>query len=273
MNKLISIEFLKLRKQVTFKVMLLIYIVLMPLILLIVGNLADALATEVKSTGLALSLFPTWEEIFSFPRIWSYATYSAAFLNLALGIVIVVSVSNDIAYKTMRQNVIDGFSKSQLVLSKFILIVLLALFATAYTFIVSLIFGSIYSVDTSFTDGIHFIGIYFVQAVGYFTFALLLTLLLKKPVLAILLYLATMFVSWIVGWFVPDKIYDWVPLDVLSGFTPVPDFFEKFKAFAAEQEGIVIPETMSDTTRLIVGSIYIIAMIFLSYFILKRRDV
>lgn len=266
MNKLVSIEFLKLRKQITFKVMLLVYIVLMPLILLGIGAF-------VENIQLPIPILPTMEDMFSFPSIWNYATYAASFLNLLMGVVVVVSTTNDIKFKTLRQNVIDGMSKSEVILSKFIFIILLAVFVTAYTALVSTIFGVAFSDEMNYFDDIYFLGIYFLQTIGYFTFAFLLTILLKIPILSILIYVFSMIINAIVVAFIPVSVGQYLPLTVLGDMTPFPPVFNKITAQMAENGEFELPELISDSTRLIVGSIYILAMIGLSYFILKRRDV
>ena len=47
--------------------------------------------------------------------------------------------------RTFKQNVIDGLSKQQVIASKFLFLIALATAVTLYTFLLSLIFGSIFS--------------------------------------------------------------------------------------------------------------------------------
>ena len=57
--------------------------------------------------------------IFNFPFIWHFNTYIAAILKIFLAIVIVSMMSNEYSYRTLKQNLIDGLSKKEFVLSKF----------------------------------------------------------------------------------------------------------------------------------------------------------
>ena len=59
--------------------------------------------------------------IFNFPYIWHFNTWVAAlFKALFLAIVIVSMMANEYSNKTIKQNLIDGLSKKEFVLSKFL---------------------------------------------------------------------------------------------------------------------------------------------------------
>ncbi len=58
--------------------------------------------------------------IFNFPFIWHFNTYVAAWLKFFLAIVIVSMMANEYSYGTLKQNLIDGLSKQEFILSKFL---------------------------------------------------------------------------------------------------------------------------------------------------------
>src|SRR5699024_12856600 len=72
-------------------------------------------------------------------------TYIAAILKLFLAIVIVSLISNEYNYRTLKQNLIDGLSKKEFVLSKFLTVLLFSGISTLFIFIVSLILGLSFS--------------------------------------------------------------------------------------------------------------------------------
>ena len=179
MKKLLSIEYAKIRNYRTFWVLMSIYAVLAPL-------------TFIGLSFLGIPFFPPNEEIYSFPTIWNYITWCTSIWNIILGVVMVILVCNEINYKTMRQNVIDGVSKRNVILSKFLFLVLIAMVVTLYTFVVALLIGSFYSPISEVMSGIEYLGIFFIQTVGYFTFAFMFAVLVKRSAMAIIFYCLTL---------------------------------------------------------------------------------
>ena len=89
--------------------------------------------------------------IFNFPIIWHVSTYFAAFFKFFFAIVIVSMIGNEYSNKTIKQNLIDGLSKKEFLLSKFYTIIFFSLVATILLGIGSLVIGSIYSSYGGFT--------------------------------------------------------------------------------------------------------------------------
>jgi ABC-type transport system involved in multi-copper enzyme maturation permease subunit len=83
--------------------------------------------------------------VFNFPVVWHVATYCISFLKIFIAIVIVSLTASEYSNRTLKQNLIDGLSKKELILSKFYLAGSLAIIVTTVVFIVSLILGLIYS--------------------------------------------------------------------------------------------------------------------------------
>ena len=54
-------------------------------------------------------------------------------------------MANEYSYGTLKQNLIDGMSKKEFVMSKFLTVVLFSGISTLFVFIVSLILGLIFS--------------------------------------------------------------------------------------------------------------------------------
>ena len=186
MLHLLGIEYRKVKNYTTFWVMLIIYAVLIPLI--IWGISAFNLGQEGTPVY--------WEgsSVFKFPVVWNGVTYVASWFNLLLGIIIVLIISNDFNYRTFKQNVIDGLSKQQVIASKFLFLTVLASAVTLYTFLMGVIFGFIFSDSGNMLDGIYYLGIYFIQTIGYFTLAFLFSILIRKTALSIIIFTLTIIV-------------------------------------------------------------------------------
>jgi ABC-type transport system involved in multi-copper enzyme maturation permease subunit len=126
--------------------------------------------------------------IFNFPFIWHFNTYIAAILKLFLAIVIVSMMANEYSYGTLKQNLIDGMSKKEFILSKFLTILLFALVSTVFIFLLSLILGFSFSSYTEigivFSDLDYLLG-YFIKLIGFFSFCLFLGILVKRSAFAL----------------------------------------------------------------------------------------
>ena len=91
-------------------------------------------------------------------------------INMA--IVIIILVGNEFAFRTFRQNVIDGLNRNDLILGKLILIFTIAIYTFLMVLLAIIIFGSIYTKDFSLSiifENSHLILIYFLQAINYFS--------------------------------------------------------------------------------------------------------
>ncbi len=62
----------------------------------------------------------------NFPQIWNFLTYITALLKIFLGLIIIFTISNEFTCKMFKQNVIDGLSKKEFILSKVLTIGLLS---------------------------------------------------------------------------------------------------------------------------------------------------
>jgi ABC-type transport system involved in multi-copper enzyme maturation permease subunit len=185
--------------------------------------------------------------------------------------VIIVSITcNEFVFKTFRQNAIDGLTKQQLIISKFWVILLLSAFIALYTFLVSAITGLVYTDFSEIMDGVSSIGIYFIQTVGYFSLAFLFAVLMKKPSLAIIVFILTILFDGItIGLAVPASVFVYFPTEVFSNLTPFPFFKEIIDN--AKNGGVQIVQ-LSYTVGVILSLIYSAIILFVSYKILQKRD-
>lgn len=179
MKRLLSIELQKIWLNKASRVLTLTYFILLSFIALIasinfnIGNIHF----QVAEMG-----------IFNFPYIWHFNTYAAAVLKLFLAIVIVSMMANEYSYGTLKQNLIDGLSKKEFIMSKFVTIVLFALCSTVFVFIMTLILGYSFSSYTElgivFSD-LDYLLAFFVKLVGFFSFCLFLGILVKRSAFAL----------------------------------------------------------------------------------------
>lgn len=246
MKRLLTIEWLKLKHLTTLKVILVVYAILLPLIF------------------YCLSLMPFYDQfynndIYQFPDVYHYVTYISSFFNLLIGVIIVVFTCNEIKYKTQRQNLIDGLSKKDLILSKFYVVAVLSILITLYTFLIALVFG--FSNDsTDIFNGIRYIGFYQIATFGYFIFAFFLANLLKNPALSIVFYLLSTFLEGMTGLFAKEYS-QFFPLSTLSNLIPMPVLPDGFQY------------AMTEVQTASLGLFYVFVFLYASYYVLTKRDV
>ncbi|MFT6923952.1 MAG: ABC-2 type transport system permease protein [Crocinitomicaceae bacterium] len=253
MMKLIGIEWLKLKRLMTLKVILLVYMVLVPTMYILLSLL------EVGPIRIPI-------EGYQFPDSYQLVAWTASWLNLMVGIIIIVFATNELKYKTQRQNVIDGLSKRDIIFSKFLVILGLTSFVTIYTFLVAFVIGLYNSSTGSPLDGIGFIGVYFISTMGYFSFAFFFANLVRLPALAIVIYIFSTIIEWIVGLIAVQEYVQFSPLTTFAQLCPFPMHF-----WVAE--GRPNPLLMDTMERSILAMVYVAIFMISSYWIIKRRDV
>ncbi|MEZ7496704.1 ABC transporter permease subunit [Leeuwenhoekiella aequorea] len=275
MLRLLSIEFYKLKHSRSSKVLSIAYFVILSFIALIASiefNLGD-IQIRIADQG-----------IFNFPFIWHFNTWVASTLKFFLAIVIVSMISNEYSNRTLKQNLIDGLSKKEFMLSKFYTVVVFALLSTLFMFIMTLILGYSFSDYTEFsivTREMEFLLAYFLKLVGFFSFCLFLGVLVKRSAFA----LGFLFVWWIfenifygiLRWKgsaeLADSIVQFFPLEAMKNLINLPFQRLNFIEAAANQlqADIQIDYALHWYEALIV-LVWIFLFIYGAYALLKKRD-
>ena len=191
MIRAFQLEWLKIRHYKVFWILLGMYLIA----LLVIASFGTFFLEYLKNQGADFDgIDPTILPIYDFPDIWQNTTYLGSFLKVFLAFIVIISVNNDVTYNTMRQNIIDGISKWEFLLSKLLLILFLGLVSSLFLFLAGLVNGSIYShvigLEYIF-DELEFLAAYFFDIVVFCSLAFLLVLLIKKSgfvIIALALY-------------------------------------------------------------------------------------
>jgi len=122
MKRLLKIEWLKSWPSRYFRVMLGIW--LFAFVSIPVG--VKLFLVYIESKGFSLDDLPGIEAtdlpIFDFVDIWQNLAYLYKGISIFMAILIIINITNELDYKTFRQNVIDGMSKTEFLGSKLLLI-------------------------------------------------------------------------------------------------------------------------------------------------------
>lgn len=181
MKTLLQIEWMKVRSYRTFWVLIGLFVAAIVGINYITyrGNL------ELKKN------FPMGEMLtgspFSFPQIWNTISWMSSWILYFPGFIMIFLVSNEYTFKTHRQNIIDGLSRRQFVITKLFVAFALSIACTLLVLLSVVVFGILSG--SSFTlEGFSVIGNFFICSWVYILLALLLAFLFRKAILAIGVY-------------------------------------------------------------------------------------
>ena len=278
MKRLISIEFQKLWQNRASRILIISYFIILSFIALIASVKLDILGMEFKLAD---------QGIFNFPYIWHFNTYVAVYLKAFLAIVIVSMMANEYTYGTLKQNLIDGLSKKEIIQSKLLVVGLFALSSTVFIFILTLILGYSFSSFTElsivFTD-IAYIGAFFLDLLAFFSFCLFAGILIKRSAFAIGFIVMWYLAEWIIYATLLNKVFNdtemtnkvtaFFPLISISNLLTEP--ITRFKAYRAIESQVNTSAVVKDYSvhwdNVAIVIIWTIIFMLMSYRILKKRD-
>lgn len=277
MNRLISIEFQKIWKNKASKVLTLIYFILLSFI---------ALIASIKFDLGILRFHLAEMGIFNFPFIWHFNTYVAAWLKFFLAIVIVSMMANEYSYGTLKQNLIDGLSKKEFVLSKFFTVVVFAFCSTIFVFLMSLTLGLCFSSYTEFgiifTD-LNYLLAFFIKLTSFFSFCLFLGILVKRSAFALGFLLVWSILEGIVKGILVFKIFPdssigytimkFFPLEAMSNLIIEPFTRLSVIKTIGTQMGVEnVKDYSVDYFSVLIVLVWTFLFVYFSYKLLKKRD-
>lgn len=282
MKRLLSIEFQKIWKNKASRVLLLAYFVLLSFIALIASIKFSIGTFEIRIAD---------QGIFNFPYIWHFNTYIASLFKIFLAIVIVSMMANEYTYGTLKQNLIDGLSKKEFILSKFLVVGTFAVASTLFVFVMSLILGYSFSsyneMGIVFSD-LEYLLAFFVKLTAFFSFCLFLGILVKRSAFALgflfIWFIAENIFYWIIKFVIlggddkhknfGDTIIQFFPMESMSNLIKEP--FTRLSAIKTIETTIGGAKVAKDYSvhfsEISIALLWAFIFILTSYYILKKRD-
>ena len=278
MKRLFKIEWNKIYFYKSTRIFTLIYF----LMLLAIGAILALINPTIGGVKLNIAKLGT----FNFPDIWKNMTYAVAIAKIFIGVIVITNITNEYSNRTIKQNLIDGLSKKEFLMSKIMTNQLFAVLSTIFVFVICLVLGLIFSDSTeNLWHGMVFIGAYFLKLSLFFSICLFLAVLLKKTAFA--------FLGLIVLW-IGEGIISTVEVSIkaaqLGGFDKVDGtgfYFSPYLPLGTSSSLIGFPQI--DLQSFVMGGtifkyktldwsfvgaavIYIAIFTFFSYRLLKKRD-
>ncbi len=280
MFRLLQIEFYKLKHNRASKVLSIIYFALLTSI---------AFIAAIKFDVGPVKFHLAEQGIFNFPYIWHFNTYIASTFKFFLLLVIVSMMANEYSNKTLKQNLIDGLSKKEFILSKFYTVIIFALISTIFVFVVSMILGLIYSdyneIPIIFSD-LEYLFAFFIKLIAFFSLGLLMGILIKRSAFAVgailVWFFAESFFKGFLYWkfkdadHVSDKVNEFMqflPLESITNLIKEP--FSRLNAVQsiANQVGENFKfDYEVHWYQILIVLMWTFIFIYFSYYVLKKRD-
>jgi ABC-type transport system involved in multi-copper enzyme maturation permease subunit len=278
MLRLLSIELDKIKRNRAAKVITIVYCSLI---------LGISLFASYEFNFAGINFRIADQGIFNFPFIWHFNSFMASWLKIFLAIVIVSIVANEYSYNTLKQNLIDGLSKKEFILSKFLAVLLFSVISSVFLFVVSLTLGLVFSdfteISIVFTDLQYLLG-YFIKLTTFFSMCMFLGIWIKRSAFALgFLGVWQVFEGFIFIVFsylknkkdinLIDNVYNLLPLNAMSDLISEP--FTRLGAVQtlANQVGESFEKSYDVPWHsMLICLVWTTVFVYGSYLILKRRD-
>lgn len=263
MLKLFHIEWLKVKSYRTFWILFGGFAVLFPLTLLFAAGRFNVRPENQQEEMIRNFL----GNPFTFPKVWLSSAYFAGLFFIMVGMLFIMLVTNEVQYRTHRQNIIDGWSRTDFLKAKLSMLLFFVLSSTLLVVMAGLLTGTIYTkgYTPGIGEGIKYIFYFALMATMYLVVAFLVAILVKRTGLGVAIYFAVVCIVdnmlWLVMTLKKNQAGYLLPLESTDSLLPNP-----FKPAMMENR------TLSDQTLVITAAIYITLFLFLIFQYFKRID-
>ncbi len=264
---LLRIDLKKLTSYRTFWVVCGLYFVTLAFTTASGMEVLKYLATVIEGFGQEININRI--PLYHFPDVWLNLIWVSGFFKVVLAIMVVISVTNEYSYRTLRQNVIDGMSRTEFLFSKILTNLLLSLMSVVMILLIGLFTGLIYSqvitFDRILTDMEFFLN-YFLELFFFLSYALMISVLLQRSGLTIIILLLSQMIELIVVLNLDDYIPDGVayfPMRSLWNLIecPFPRYgFQEIKDYI-------------DLKTISIVVFWTVCFNYISYYKLKKSDI
>ncbi len=197
---------------------------------------------------------------FIFPNVWHSAAWFGGLFFIIIGMLFILLVTNEVQYRTHRQNIIDGWSRLDFLKAKLTMMLFFTITATLLVTITAYVCGSIHTPATvtyTLTTKLYFIGYFALMAFMYLIVAYLVSILIKRTGLAIIIYFAFVCIIdnllWLTLTLKGEQFGFFTPLETTDSLIPNP------------MSNVMNMRTVTDTSLLIGTGVYIILFTYIIY--------
>jgi ABC-2 type transport system permease protein len=205
---------------------------------------------------------------FVFPKVWHSAAWVGGMFFVIIGMLFIMLITNEVQYRTHRQNIIDGWSRMDFIAAKTTLLLFFVAISTALVFLTALLIGYIYTpadeLNTLFEES-YYVLYFALMAIEYLLVAFFVAILVKRTGLSIIIYFAIVCIVdnmlWAALIYKKSQLGYFLPLECVDSLVPNP-----FKPKMLEQRNV------DDWTLMAAALIYIIGLGYLLINHFKKTD-
>lgn len=209
---------------------------------------------------------------FTFPEVFRTVAYASSVFVFIPAILIIMLISNEYAFKTNRQNIIDGWSRNEFLLAKFLNVVLITLLVTVLNLAVTLLIGfyNTTGVNADSWKLAYYAGLFGLQVFSQLSFAFLLGMLIRRAFIALGIFIFYMLILENIIMGILKKYANdagrFLPLEVSDRLTPVPAFLGRLNEEVYQRSLSLVQQHVWFTL------LYTAVFWGLCYWIYKKRD-
>jgi len=216
--------------------------------------------------------------LYYFPEVWQNLAFFASIRYVLIfpAIIVIMLITNEFTYRTIRQNIINGMSKGEFIVSKLMVIFLMAVFTSLVLGFGAFFIGVAHSGLNEMAilaKGIPFIFGFFVAMLSFLIYSFFFGFLFRNTGLAIALFtLYTLIIEPIFYYFLKsplvfkNQISAYLPVNAAIRVTEYPAITVLKKIMGLElQRGISL-------TTCAIPLLYGSVMIAMVYWIMYKRD-
>ena len=224
MLKLFKIEWLKIRTYRTFWILFLGFLVFFPVAFYFsASKYMESHAASLQEDMLKSMLGAP----FVFPKVWLASSWMGGLFFILIGMLFILLITNEVQYRTHRQNIIDGWSRIEFLKAKLSVLLFFVLVSTFLIFLVGLLVGVIYSSSTiNMFEGVYYVGYFALMATLYLMLAFLVGILVKRTGLSIIIYFAIVCIVdnilWLIFTLKGSQLGYFMPLEAVDSLVPNP---------------------------------------------------
>ncbi len=271
MLQLLKIEWLKIKKYPAFWWMLGIVALTYPGINWFGYKLYEGTVSRHDMAGaLAKSLLGN---PFAFPESWHSVAYFSSFFVIIPAILVIMVITNEYNYKTHRQNVIDGWSRTEFVTSKILDVFIVTLVVTLMYLLTAGISGFMLQEgnQSNWTDQIKYVPLFMLQTFAQLSIAFMLGFLVRKAFIALGIFLFYYLIveptlRGLLTYFKMPDLANYLPFNISNKLIPYPQFLKRLDEDAYSKALDLI--NMHVIYTLLLTS----ALWWLCYSVYKKRD-
>ncbi len=241
MLRFLQLEWYKIRTNRAFWVILILNLLAFVGFLQVIANSYRSATHEKVEDGKLEVLETFLDKPFQYPQIWQTSAFFLSFLVPLSAILVILNINNEWSSKMLRQHIIEGLSRKEFLLSKFIWLLVLTVvftffYVTANVWVAS---GEWEISNTIF----YFALLIFAQL----SIAFALGLWIKRSVLAVTIFIAYMLIAEPLlilflkkyGW---DFLVPFLPFEVSDRLILPPEILKIFSPEEYEKRSEAIQE-------------------------------